>query len=131
FNYGVRLNPVLVQDLQCGYLILNDGFERGQPRLRPYPWIYNPLVLADSDHPIVKNLDLIKFEYASTLDTITSAHGIKKTILLKTSRHTRLQPTPARIYLASVRRKHPESQFNQPYQPVACLLEGKFSSYVR
>lgn len=130
FKYGVRLNPVVVQDRQCGYLTLNEGFERGQPRFRLYPWVYSPLIQSQSDHPIVKNLDLIKFEYASTLDTIVSARGIKKTILLTTSRYTRTQPAPARIYLASVRNQLRESQFNNPYQPVACLLEGAFSSYV-
>jgi ABC-2 type transport system permease protein len=130
FKYGVRLNPVLVQDKQCGYLVLNDGFERGQPRYTPYPWVYHPLIMSDNSHVIVKNLDLIKFEFASTLDTITSARGIRKTILLKTSRYTKIQPTPARVYLSSVRNKLRESQFRNGYQPVACLLEGEFTSFV-
>jgi ABC-2 type transport system permease protein len=130
FKYGVRLNPVLVQDLQCGYLNLNVGFEKGQPRFRLFPWIYSPLILADNEHPIVRNLDLVKFDYMSTLDTIASAHGIKKTILLKTSRYSRTQPAPARVSLAVAQRKPRESQFKEPYMPVACLLEGEFTSFV-
>lgn len=130
FKYGVRLNPVLVQDLQCGHIMLNDGFRRGQPRFTLYPWVYNPLISSDNSHVIVKNLDLIKLEFASTLDTIASARGIKKTILLKTSRDTKTQPTPARVFLSSVRIKPKASQFKNSYQPVACLLEGAFSSYV-
>jgi ABC-2 type transport system permease protein len=129
FKYGVRLNPVLVQDLQCGYLNMNIGFQGGQPQFKLFPWLYSPLILPDIDHPIVKNLDLIKFDYLSTLDTV-SARGIKKTILLKTSRYTKTQPTPARIYLGMVQIKPKESQFINSYQPIACLLEGEFSSFV-
>jgi ABC-2 type transport system permease protein len=130
FKYGVRLNPVLVQDMQCGYLNLNTGFEKGQPRFKLFPWLYFPLVMGDNSHPIVKNLDLIKFDYLSTLDTIASAHDIRKTILLKTSRYTRTQPAPARIYLSMAQRRPKETQFRDSYQNVACLLEGSFTSFV-
>ncbi len=129
FKYGVRLNPVLVQDLQCGYLNINVGFQKGQPKFQLFPWLYTPLVLPNNEHPIVKNLDLIKFDYLSTLDTV-SAKGIKKTILLKTSKYTKTQPTPARIFLAMVQMKPKESQFINSYQPVACLLEREFNSFV-
>lgn len=129
FKYGVRLNPVLVQDLQCSYLNLNVGMQKGQPMFKLFPWLYTPLILPDASHPIVKNLDLIKFDFASTLDTV-SAKGIKKTILLKTSRYTKTQPTPARVYLGMVQAKPKESQFINSYQPVACLLEGEFNSFV-
>lgn len=128
FKYGVRLNPVLVQDLQCGYLTINTGFTKGQPKFDLFPWPYSVLSLPNSDHPIVKNLDLIKFDYVSTLDTI-SAKGIKKTILLTTSRYTKTQPTPARVYLGMVQMKPRESQFINSYQPLAVLLEGSFHSF--
>jgi ABC-2 type transport system permease protein len=130
FKYGVRLNPVLVQDLQCGALNINVGFQKGQPRFQLFPWLYMPLAASDNGHPITKNLDLVKFDFASTLDTIASAKGIKKTILLRTSRYTKTQPTPARIYLGSVQMKPKESQFKNGYQPLACLLEGEFRSFI-
>jgi ABC-2 type transport system permease protein len=129
FKYGVRLNPVLVQDLRCGYLTINVGFQKGQPKFELFPWLYSVLVLSNSNHPIVKNLDLIKFDYLSTIDTI-SAKGIKKTILLSTSKNTKTQPTPARIYLGMTQMKPKESQFINSYQPVAVLLEGEFKSFV-
>ena len=130
FKYGVRLNPVLVQDLQCGYLKMNTGFQKGQPKFELFPWVYSPLILPDINHPIVNNLDLIKFDFLSTLDTISSAHGIKKTILLRTSKYTKTQPAPARVYLSMVQMKPKESQFINSYQAIACLLEGEFSSFV-
>lgn len=129
FKYGVRLNNVLVQDLQCATIPINVGFKNGQPNFKPFPWVYNPLILPDNAHPIVKNLDLIRLDYCSTIDTI-KANGIKKTILLKTSRYTKTQPTPARLFLASVQYKPTPKQYNNPYLPVAVLLEGSFNSFV-
>lgn len=130
YKYGVRLNPVLVQDIQCSFLKINTGFQKGQPKFELLPWVYAPLVLPDVDHPIVKNLDLIKFDFTSTLDTIRSAKNIKKTILLRSSRYTRTQPTPARVYLGITKMKLKETQFVNSYQPLACLLEGEFTSFV-
>jgi ABC-2 type transport system permease protein len=129
FKYGVRLNPVLVQDFQCALVPINVGFKKGQPNFKPFPWVYSPLIMPDVDHPIVKNLDLIKFDFVSTLDTIASK-GIKKTILLRSSKTSKEQPTPARIFLGSALYPSKESQFRNPYLPVACLLEGEFSSFV-
>lgn len=130
YKYGVRLNSNLVMDTRSGFWNINVGYQNGQPKFQLFPWLYSPLVLPSTDHPIVKNLDLIKFDFASSIDTITSARGIKKTILLTSSKHTKTVPTPARIYLAMVKIRQKESQFINSYQPLACLLEGEFTSFV-
>lgn len=130
YKYGVRLNSELVMDMQCGYWNINVGYQNGQPRFQLFPWLYTPLVLPTTNHPIVKNLDLIKFDFASTLDTITSAKGIKKTILLSSSKYSKTVPSPTRIYLAMVKIRQKESQFKNSYEPMACLLEGEFNSFV-
>lgn len=127
FKYGVRLNPVLVQDLQCSQVPINVGFKRGQPNFQLFPWVYYPLLLPVSTHPIVKNLDLIRTEFIGTLDTVY-AKDITKTILLQTSRYTKTQLTPARISLGSVKYKVKEEQYKNSFQNVACLLEGRFES---
>lgn len=127
FKYGVRLNPVLVQDLQSAQVPVNVGFKMGQPDFKPFYWNYYPLLLPSSSHPIVKNLDLIRTEYIGTLDTVF-ARNVKKTILLQTSRYTKTQPTPVRILAAQVKLKPNESQYNNSFQNVACLLEGQFES---
>lgn len=129
FKYGVRLNSVLLQDFQCSVIPMNVGFKKGKPNFKLFPWPFSPLVLPDVNHPIVKNLDLIKFDYVSSLDTI-SVKGIKKTVLLSTSKYTKTIPTPARIYYSSVQIPPKESQFLNSYVPIACLLEGEFSSFV-
>ncbi|MBC7695978.1 MAG: gliding motility-associated ABC transporter substrate-binding protein GldG [Burkholderiales bacterium] len=127
FKYGVRLNPVLVQDLQSAQVPVNVGFKQGQPDFKPFYWNYYPLILPSSNHPIVKNLDLIRTEYIGTLDTVFS-RGINKTILLQTSKYTKTQPTPVRILAAQVKLKPQESQYTNSFQNIACLLEGQFES---
>jgi ABC-2 type transport system permease protein len=130
FNYGARINNNLVNDAQCASIPINKGFKGGAPNFQMYPWYYAPLVIGDSvtgKHPNVKNLDLIKFEFASTIDTI-AAKNIRKTILLRSSRYTKLQNTPARVSLAMTTLKPTESLFGQSFQPLAVLLEGKFTS---
>jgi ABC-2 type transport system permease protein len=125
FRYGVRLNPVLIQDMTCAQIGLTVG--KGAADIRLFSWLYSPIILPDADHPIVKNLDYIKFDFVGTLDTV-SARGIKKTILLHSSRYTKTQPTPARIALGMVQFQPKEEQFRNSYQSVACLLEGEFDS---
>ncbi len=130
FKYGVRLNPYLIQDLQSATIPINTGFKNTEAKIEMFPWLYHPLILPTNNHPIVKNLDLIRFQYVSSIDTVASARGIKKTILLKSSKYSKTIPAPARIYLGMVQMQVKETQFKDSYQPVACLLEGSFTSFV-
>jgi len=127
FSYGVRINPELVQDMQCGAIPVNRGFKGGQADIQLFPWIYKPLVLPTTDHPIVKNLDLIRFDFAGTIDTV-KAVGVKKTVLLASSKYSRTQAVPARVALAMVSNKLNEKKFKDGNKPLAVLLEGTFTS---
>lgn len=127
FRYGVRVNTDLIQDLQCAAIPVNVGFAKGQPNFKLFPWIFYPLIMPNINHPIVKNLDLIKTEFVSTIDTLSTS-GIKKTILLTSSKNTRVTPVPLRVSLAITQFRLKESAFNQGAKPVAVLLEGTFKS---
>lgn len=127
FSYGARVNPALVQDMQCGYIPINRGFKGGAADLQMFPWIYKPLVMPQSNHPIVKNLDLIRFDFAGYIDTV-KANGIKKTVLLSSSKNSRIQAVPARVSLSMVSNKLDERKFTDGYKPMAVLLEGSFKS---
>ena len=127
FKYGVRINHNLVQDLQSSAIRLNVAL-MGQPaRFQLFPWIFSPLVRSYSKHPIVNNLDLIKFEYCSTIDTV-KVKDIKKTVLLTSSRLTKVLPSPVRVFLDQVRIPSDEKQFQKSFQTLAVLLEGNFTS---
>jgi len=129
FKYGVRINSNLILDLNCARIPVNKAMAGNQPRFQLEPWFFYPLIgpAKENKNPIVKNLDLIEFQFVSGIDTIASK-GIRKTILLRSSKYTRLASTPTRISLAMVNMHPDERQFRNPYQPVAVLLEGSFES---
>ena len=127
FRYGVRVNANLVQDLQCAPIPVNKALAGQTPRFELMPWLFSPLIISTEQHPIVKNLDLIKFDFASSIDTV-GTKGVRKTILLKTSRYTKVVNAPVRINLGIVNVRPDENQFRKSFQPVAVLLEGEFES---
>ena len=91
------------------------------------PWFYYPMVLPQSSHPIVANMDALLFRYCSTIDTIENPR-LKKTILLKSSNYTRMLPAPSRVNLSILKHKPEPKMFNKPEQSLAVLIEGRFKS---
>jgi ABC-2 type transport system permease protein len=127
FKYGVRINQDLVQDVQCDKLPLAVGNFGDKPQLQLVPWPYFPLLSSYSDHPVSKNLSNVLSIFPNSIDTV-EAEGIKKTILLASSDHSRALKTPAIVSLNSVKTEDDLKTFNRSHFPVAVLLEGKFSS---
>ncbi|MCE3278168.1 MAG: hypothetical protein K0S44_359 [Bacteroidetes bacterium] len=127
FRYGARINPNLVLDLQSSALPVNTAYQGQQPKIELRPWIFAPVILPTQKHPIVKNLDAIKFEFTSNIDFV-DAPGIEKTILLTTSKNSKTINSPVRVDMRIMQLQQDEAQFNNPRQPVAVLLEGQFES---
>jgi ABC-2 type transport system permease protein len=127
FGYGVRINPDLVMDLNALPIPLRTGQVGSQPKIDFFPWYYFPLITPTADHPIVKNLNAVKTEFVSSIDTIRVA-GVRKTILLKTSPYSRTVSSPALITLAILEQEPDERAYTGPQQNVAVLLEGEFNS---
>ncbi len=124
FNYGVRVNPDLVMDLQCDYLPF-DVNGNGQYELMP--WNYFPLFGTQNNHPINKNLGFVAGRFVNSIDTV-GVPEIKKTVLLASSANSRTIGTPA-IISGKENSVAPENdKFNRKNIPVAVLLEGKFKS---
>lgn len=130
FSYGVRLNEDLVMDLVAHSIPLRTGQIGGQPQINFFPWYYFPLVTPFATHPIVKNLNTIKTQFVSSIDTLRN-ENIKKTILLQSSPYSRVIPIPAIVSLGITREKPEERLYNRPPQTVAVLLEGVFQSDFR
>ena len=127
FKYGVRINTDIIEDNQCVVLPINVGMRDGEPVLERQDWIYFPKITPTSKHPIVNNMDAILGKFVSSIDTIADP-GVKKTILLESSKYSRVAPTPARISLSMAMYKPTLDMYNKPYRPIAVLLEGKFKS---
>lgn len=128
FRYGARVNNDLIQDVQCLPIMMVTGNIGNQPQFDMLPWPYFPLLNpAPIPHPVSNNLNAIKTQFASTVDTV-SVPRVKKTILLTTSEYTYVQPTPVIIDLSIAGRQPDPSLFGRRRVPVALLLEGKFKS---
>ncbi|MGX8713063.1 MAG: gliding motility-associated ABC transporter substrate-binding protein GldG [bacterium] len=126
FTYGVRLNPNLLMDIRCRPIPLPVGIVGDKPQYRFCPWYYFPEIVPLSQHPIVRNLDLIKTDFISSIDLIDN--DIRKTILLTTSEYTRTKNAPAIVDLADTQVKPDERLYSKRNLPVAVLLEGEFRS---
>jgi ABC-2 type transport system permease protein len=127
FTYGVRMNKNLVMDLNAMPIPIRTGQMGSQPQIDFFPWYYFPVVTPTSQHPIVRNLNTIKTQFVSSLDTLRTA-GIKKTVLLKTSPYSRVVPVPAVVSLALTRQQPDERLYPGPPKTIAVLLEGSFTS---
>jgi ABC-2 type transport system permease protein len=127
FKYGVRLNTNLVLDAQSAPIPVLAGYQGNQPQYKFYPWVYFPLAFPFCEHPIVKNLNAVKFEFASGMDTLNNK-GIQKTILLASSQYSRSINTPARIDLGILKKDPNLKEYYRKNIPLAILLEGEFES---
>ena len=127
FKYGVRINTDLLLDLQAAPIPIVTGYVGNQPKQKLFPWYYFPLLQTEGLNPIIYNLNAIKTEFVSSIDTIES-ENVNKTILLTTSKFSRLQMAPARVSLNMLREEPDPKMFNKQNIPVAVLLEGNFTS---
>jgi len=130
FNYGVRINPDLLMDLQCDFMPFAVGGSTSSPQYEFLHWNYYPLFESRNNHLINKNLGLIAGRFVNSIDTI-EAPGITKTFLLQSSANSRTITTPALISPNENRNTPEDALFKTAGIPVAVLLEGKFNSFFR
>lgn len=127
FRYGIRINYDLIQDLVSSEIPVVTGYVGNQPKQQLMPWYYFPVMTPDSKHPIVNNLNAIKGEFVSSIDTISSGN-IQHAVLLTTSRYCKDLPAPVRVSLGIMQYKPEPKMFPQRYIPTAVLMEGSFTS---
>ncbi|MFD1061923.1 gliding motility-associated ABC transporter substrate-binding protein GldG [Winogradskyella litorisediminis] len=125
FKYGVRVNQNLVKDLYSAPIPLAIG-EGNNTQFQPVQWQYSPLAKADNNHPISDNIDLVKFDFASQIDTLKNT--VNKTILLQSSDRTKLEGPLKTISLSSVTQQPDVENYTEGNQNLAVLLEGNFTS---
>jgi len=125
-KYGVRINANLIQDLRSTKIPIITGYSNNKPQQSYFSWPYSALLVSDSKHAISKGLDGIKCEFVSSIDTIKN--NIKKTILLNSSKESRLNPAPSKISLGILENPPTTNSYNKEFLPIAILLEGEFES---
>ncbi|HEY4323141.1 MAG TPA: gliding motility-associated ABC transporter substrate-binding protein GldG [Mucilaginibacter sp.] len=127
FTYGIRINYDLIADMRCAQIPVNTGGAGGQAQIQLLPWLYYPVFIPLSKNPLVKNLDGIRGEFVSTIDTI-AVKNVKKTILLTSSQFNKKLTAPHIISLQAVEQEPNPKEFQNSPKTVAVLLEGEFKS---
>jgi len=127
FTYGVRINYDLIADMSCAQIPIATGNIGGRPQIQLLPWLFYPLFVPMSKHPAVKNLDAIRSEFASTIDTLT-IKNVTETILLASSPYSKKFNTPYMLSLQALEQLPDPRTFQSEPKNVAVLLEGSFKS---
>ena len=126
FRYGIRINPALVQDLQCMPVPVDVSDNAQQPNWQPMPWTYAPLLLTSQASPITRNIMQVSATMASCIDLVGEEDGLHKTTLLATSTNSKLTTSPAEVNLSLF--NGTEADFKYAFIPVAASIEGVFTS---
>lgn len=127
FKYGIRLNPLLIKDEYATPIKIATGNQGSETQFEEYTWKFSPFVYPTSTNPIVKNIEGIKFEFASPIELLKN--DVKKTVLLSSSEYSKTIGTPTPIAIEMVTEETtPEEYLGKGLLPVAVLLEGKFKS---
>ena len=127
FVYGIRINYDLIADISCAQIPVSTGNVGGQAQIQMVPWLFYPILMPLSKHPIVKNLDGIKGEFVSTIDTIATKN-VTKTVLLASSPYNKKLNAPKMLSLEALEQEPNPKEFQSTPKTVAVLLEGKFTS---
>lgn len=125
FNYGIRINPVIVATPYSAPITLAMG-AGSNSQFQHLQWPYSPLANSENIHPITNNLNLVRFDFANPIDTLKN--DIQKTILLETAPISRVEGTPREISLELVTKPIDPKTFKKEKQTLAVLLEGEFKS---
>ena len=128
FRYGVRINPVLLQDVQCTSVPVNIAPTGANPQFEPSPWYFGPLLLAAPEHPVTRNITEVRSEFCSGIDVVGQNKTLNYSLLLATSDNTHVLGTPTTIDLSQKLKPTDKTYFNAGYVPVAVAMEGIFES---
>lgn len=130
FNYGIRINPALVKDVKKHALLrLVTGEVSGNPQYMSLPWPYFGLGIDENKNPITKNINPVKLEFPTSIDTLGRAN-IKMQVLFQSSEKTLLKQVPNYVDLKEIASVDSLGQNEKPTTPkiYAVALKGKFAS---
>jgi len=128
FRYGIRINPVILQDVQCTSVPMNIAPSNAKPQFEMTPWYFCPLLLNSPEHVITRNITQVKANFCSGIDLVGDNKQVKYQLLLATSNNTHIIGTPTTIELNNLPKPTDKAYFNSAYVPVAVAMEGNFDS---
>jgi len=125
-QYGVRVNPDLVRDLQCASVtIVQQQFGFNMQSQVPFPYL--PLVSNFSKNSVmVKDLRNLVLFFTSSLDTTgAAAKGIRVDVLASSSKEAGRQTG---MFAFDPLQRYTREEFREKEIPLAVSLQGKFAS---
>lgn len=128
FQYGVRMNSDLVQDLDCMRLPVNTALPGHKPKYTPAPWYFSPLLMPNQQHPIGKGLDRVKTDFVSSITPTQKHAGVEVRSILTTSPYARTTNTPLEVSLAMINHPPKRTQFNKKNLTIGVEMQGAFTS---
>lgn len=128
FRYGVRVEPAVVQDLQCLQMPVNVAMPGEPPIFEQVPYPYSPLLMTSPESPITKNLMNVKSDFPSFVQQVSIENGIEMQLLLASSPNSHVDMAPTNIDLRAIASIDPEKWINAQYAPVGVIMEGEFQS---
>ena len=127
FKYGVRINYDLIADLNSSEIPVSTGNVGGQAQIQMLPWLFYPVFMPISRHPVVKNLEGIRSEFASTIDLLP-VKNVQQTVLLTSSPFSKKLTAPHLLSLQALEQVPTAKEFQSQPKITGVLLEGKFAS---
>ena len=127
FRYGVRINYDLIADLNCSQIPVSTGNVGGQAQIQMLPWLFYPVFMPLGKHPVVKNLEGIRSEFASTIDMLP-VKGLQQTVLLTSSPYNKKITAPHALSLQALEQEPDPKEFQSQPKIAGALLEGRFAS---
>lgn len=126
FEYGARINYNLITDVNCAMIPIATGAAGQEAQIDLAPWLYYP-VLVPLNHVLVKNLDGVRAQFASTIDTIAIPH-VNKQVILQTSPYNKVYETPKMLSLQSLAVQPQQKDYTSTAKTAGVLLEGNFKN---
>lgn len=120
FNYGVRINPDMLMDMENFQMVNVNG------KNQSFPYLLN--LKNFGEHPITQRIETVRANFASSIDSVNNGEGLKKTVLATTSKKTKIKTAPGFVALKEGRDRPNEAEYRHKFVPVAMLVEGQFRS---
>ena len=128
FVYGVRIRPSVLEDMNCGMVPISVPGSDGQSRIVPMPWLFGPLLATNMSSPVTRNVNFVRADFASPVDTVGESTGLLRLPLLRSSAHARVSAAPVVAELMTMHRKQNPADFPNSHVTMALLEEGVFPS---
>ncbi|MBN1952868.1 MAG: gliding motility-associated ABC transporter substrate-binding protein GldG [Bacteroidales bacterium] len=116
---GIKVSSEIVRDLNC---------EQIEYKSQLLPVSYFPLLIPNPDHPITKNLNEVTGKFTHPISLTKKSSALKLTPLIYSSENSQLTRLPYTFGFEDLIAPVNPADFNQSYQTIGLLMEGKFES---